>query len=190
MRGAVGRPQMTRRRRTVLGGCVSVILVSTALLLAVVGGHDGGSGPSSEAAPPHLVGPRELVEVEESLGYPIYWAGPRRATGLELSLEGDGSAFVRYLPDGVDVGDPRPSFLVVGSYPIADAAAALRRTAKKEGVDVAAGPGASVLVERPSAPGSVYLAYPGTAVEVEVFSPRKGEARRLVESGAIEAVGG
>jgi hypothetical protein len=112
------------------------------------------------------------------------------ATKLELSVEDDGSAFVRYLPGGVEAGDPRPRFLVVGSYPIRDATAALRRTAEKEGVDVADGPEGAVLVVRPSAPRSVYLAYPGAGVEVEVFSPRKGEARKLVASGAIEAVGG
>jgi len=34
-------------------------------------------------------------------------------------------------------------------------------------------------------PTSVYLAYPGIDVQVEVFDPSAGQARRLVTSGQI-----
>jgi hypothetical protein len=48
--------------------------------------------------------------------------------------------------------------------------------------------GGGVAFYSPSAPTSVYLAYPGTDVQIEVFDPSADQARVLVESGAVRAV--
>jgi hypothetical protein len=49
--------------------------------------------------------------------------------------------------------------------------------------------GALALVNR-ARPASVYVAYPGSAVEAEVFSPSPAASRELVRSGRLAVLGG
>jgi hypothetical protein len=66
--------------------------------------------------------------------------------------------------------------------------AAVERIASRPGstrIRVANG---GIAVIDPAHPDSVYLAYPRENVEVEVFDPSAGHARRLVSSGAIVPV--
>ena len=37
----------------------------------------------------------------------MYWAGPIAGMSYELTKLKDGRIYVRYLPDGVELGDPR-----------------------------------------------------------------------------------
>ena len=41
----------------------------------------------------------------------------------------------------------------------------------------------------PARPTSVFVAFPNVDFQIEVFSPKQGEARRLVERGRITPVG-
>jgi hypothetical protein len=163
-----------------------VALVVTAVALAVA------DGPSDAAkgldTPPHLVDAAEIGDLEAALGHEIYWAGERAPAELELRVEPEGSVYLRYLPPGVDAGDPRQRFLTVGTYPVADAAAALRRTSAETGSRLQhTAAGGLVLVNRAS-PGSVYLAYPGSDLQIEVYDPAPGRSLRLIRSGAIQPV--
>ena len=45
-----------------------------------------------------------------------------------------------------------------------------------------------LLIGSRTRPTSVYLAYPGSRVQVEVFDPSAREARRLVASGQVQPV--
>jgi hypothetical protein len=175
-----------RRRLRPIGIAVSAVLVLLALFLAAKG-DDGGDAAVAGIAP-HFVEAADLVELEGSLGHPVYWAGERPPDQLELSEEADGSLYLRYLPPGVEAGDPRPGFLTVGTYPVVDAVAALRRTATEAGVKLGRAAGVVVL-PNPGSSGSVYLAHPGTDLQIEVYDPAPGAALRLIRSGAIGPVG-
>lgn len=130
----------------------------------------------------------ELQALEAELGHPVYWAGPRPKVTYELTRAIDGSVWVRYLPAGVRVGDPRPNYLTVGTYPQANALGTLRATAARNHVRLlAAGSGGLAFVDR-SHPTSVYVAYPGQDVQIEVFDPNPGRARGLVLSREIRRV--
>ena len=48
---------------------------------------------------------------------PIFWAGPAPGTRFEVTETDAGKVFVRYLPPNVEVGDKRPAFLTIGTYP-------------------------------------------------------------------------
>ncbi|MGE0068353.1 MAG: hypothetical protein AB7T48_13475 [Solirubrobacterales bacterium] len=137
---------------------------------------------------PYLVGVSELTDLESTLEHEIYWAGERPPARLELTEESGGSVYLRYLPAGVAAGDER-GFLTVGTYPVVDAAAATRRFARGAGARVLRGEGGAILVPNPDSPGSVYLAYPGTDLQVEVYDPEPGRALALIRSGAIRPVG-
>ena len=49
-------------------------------------------------------------------------------------------------------------------------------------------PGGGIAAVNPRFPRSVYLAYPGSDYEIEVFDPSLAHARQLVTSGQIIAV--
>ena len=169
------------------GAIASAGLLVTALLLAFLGGGGGGDGAVPTRAP-GLVSVSELVEAEEELGHLIYWAGRQPGRRLELAVEPEGSVFLRYLPPGAAVGDQPGAFLTVGSYPVVDAQAAILRSADSAGVDVERVANSGIVLANPDSQGSVYLAYPDSDLQIEVYDPRPGEAMELIESGAIEPV--
>lgn len=160
------------------------------LVAIVVVARDEGEGEGVEAIDPtpRLVDASELAELEASLGHPIYWAGERPPDSLELVHEPSGNVFVRYLPPGVEAGDPGTGFLTVGTYPFADPVAGLERTAAKSGAEVRTGAGGVRILAEPSVSDSVYLAYPDSELQIEVYDPG-GDALDLIEAGEIEPAG-
>ncbi|HEX6153290.1 MAG TPA: hypothetical protein VFZ19_07195 [Solirubrobacterales bacterium] len=176
-------------RLRLAGIVASGTLLLIAGVLAIAGG-DGGSETATPAAGPQLVSVDDLAGLEEDLGRPIYWAGERPSSRLELKQEPDGSVYLRYLPDGVEAGDPRQLYLTVGTYPVADAAAALERTAQENDASLRRLRGGAVLLPNPASQGSAYLAYQGSDLQIEVYDPRPGRAVELIEAEAIRPVGG
>jgi hypothetical protein len=154
---------------------------------------DGGSlrflaRGAGAAEGPQAVAPARLAGLSRTLGHPVYWVGPRESRTLEVTESPTGNVVVRYLPVGARVGDPRPA-LSVATYPIDDAYSVTRDAAGSPGaVRVAIG-GGGVAFYSPSAPTSVFLAYPGSRVQIEVFDPSPGRARALVASGAVRPAG-
>ena len=118
---------------------------------------------------------------------PFYWAGARQSTTYELTP--GGRIFVRYLSGGAKVGDRRAKFLTIATYPAANAFAQIKSVANKKGIVTLELPHGGLAVLNPKRPTSVYLGYPGVAYQVEVFSPKLGEARSLVEHGEITRAG-
>lgn len=175
-------------RLCTVGVFISVALVLTTVVLAVVGGRGGGEEATS--GQPRLVNRGELEAVEGELGHPVYWVGRRSGHELELREESEGSVYLRYLPAGSEAGDPRQAFLTVGTYPVAAASAALRHIAAKNGGEVKSSEDGTVIVVTPESPDSAYLAYRGSDLEIEVYSPQPRRALELARSGAIEQAGG
>ncbi len=170
------------------GGIVaSTLLVAIAVVLAVVGPKGNDTPTATEAA--RIVGPAALTELEDELGHPVYWAGERPPLRIEAADVEGGSVYLRYLPPGVPAGDPRVGFLTVGTYPVPDAVAALRRVAKQAGVAVRRSADGAAILPNSSSRGSVYLAYPNTDIQVEVYDPAPGRAGRMVAAGEIRPVG-
>ncbi|HVO53602.1 MAG TPA: hypothetical protein VMT37_04230 [Solirubrobacterales bacterium] len=178
-----------RGDRRVLGAVAAGLLVAVAIGLAIVGGS-GGDRAIAVETPPHFVDAHELGELEASLGHSAYWAGERPPARLELRQEAEGSVYLRYLPPGVKPGDPDQTYLTIGTYPVVDAVAALERSAAESEVEVEPGPGDGVVLRNPDSRGSVYLAYPGSDVQIEVYDPVPGRSLHLIRSGAIVPVGG
>jgi hypothetical protein len=172
--------------RTV-GALLSLAIVITVVVLALQGGG-GGDGTRVDTAP-RLVDEGDLFSLAADLGHPVYWAGPRPPSQIELTREAAGSVYLRYLPVAAEPGDPRPRFLTVGTYPVAEAQATLRRTAEGAGASLGHVPGGGVVLVDPSEPASVYLAYPASDLQIEVYNPAPGRAMRLIRSGAVQPLG-
>lgn len=120
--------------------------------------------------------------------YPLYWAGERRHTRLELTLTSTDAIFVRYLPEGAHAGD-KARYLTVGTYRDLDGYTALTAT-KKNVADVVAGQDGAVIAVFRSRPESTYFSFKNASFQVEVFSPHDGESKKLTDDGSVKLVGG
>lgn len=167
-------------------------LATVALVLTLPGCGDSkketDAQPSSSGAA-EIVSADALREATAGGATPIYWAGERQGTKLELSQPSDSRTYVRYLTGGAQAGDPRAIFLTVSTYAQPEAVAALRHQGKKQGGVLGVAPGNGTVYFDRSDPQSVYLAYPGVPVEIEVYDPNSKRALQLVNSGQIVAVG-
>ena len=161
-------------------------LVAMALALASLG--RGGAGDGLTAAEPRFVDLSEVFEVEKVVGHRIYWAGPRPGQRLELRQEPEGGVLFRYLPKSVAAGRRPTAFLTVGTYPVSGAAMALMRTARSAGARVIRVADGGLALPNPGSAGSVYLAYPRSGLQIEVYGPAPGMALKLIRSGMIEPV--
>ena len=173
-------------RRAVAGLIVVAVLVILGVVL--LGGDDSDE---SSAGEPVALSESELLEESGTLGQPIYWVGPRPGTtSYELTTTPDGRIYVRYLTGEAEAGDPLPSFLTVGTYSVPNAKQALQKAIKSgegsekvshhDGYEVlAGGSGANAYVVFDDQPD----------LQIEVFSPKPGEAAELANSGALVPLG-
>lgn len=164
---------------------IALALVGVAAVLVVIWLASGDDDSSSrDSGGPEIVSAESLREAS-SEGTPIYWAGERQGTELELSGPDEQRTYVRYLTDGAEAGDPRADFLTVGTYESADPVAALRRQSKQDGGVLGKAPGGATVYFNSSDPQSVYVAFPGVDAQIEVYDPDFKQALQLVNSGQI-----
>jgi hypothetical protein len=135
---------------------------------------------------PVVVSAKSLARVATTAQRPIYWAGPQPNQTYELTRR-QGSFLLRYLAPGLALGAATPQ-LTVGTYPVTNALAAVKRLSAAKGATMIKLTGGGIAAINPRFPRSIYIAYPGQNYEVEVFDPSIAHARQLVTSGRITAV--
>jgi len=166
-----------------LGLAVAVSAVVVIWLLA-----SGGSSTTPTAGDrPTLVSQAQLERFAGAVDFPVQWAGPNPGSSYELTAA-HGRIWVRYLPKGVNAGDPRPNYLVVGTYKQPHAYAGLLHAAKQPGTVSKKIADGGLLVYSTARPTSVYFSYPGVKYQVEVYAPSPETARSLVLDGKITPV--
>jgi hypothetical protein len=186
---------MSGRGRLVLliAGLVAALAVAVAVGAWIASDEGGSATPASEttAAGRTSVAAdgQELGTQAAAVGHVVYWAGPVANRRYELTQTADGRAYIRYLTADASVGDVRPGFLTVGTYPVEDAFATTKAAAARDDARPVQAPAGAVAFTTTSRPQSVYLAYEGSDLQIEVFHPAPREARLLVESGRIRPVG-
>jgi hypothetical protein len=163
------------------------------LVLVVVGWllfHDGGDDGSMEGGDEAIAASvDDLRSIADERSSPVYWAGQQEGTELEVTqAEGGDRVYVRYLTGDAEAGDQRADFLTIGSYAFKDADAALRKQAQAPGGVLRAAPGGGTVYYSEDRPQSVYVAYPGADVQVEVYDPDPQRALELVTGGQIVPV--
>lgn len=170
----------------VIAAAIGIVVGVVVLVIwfVVRGGEDRGEGPPAAAA-----SIRQLNAFASAAGHPVYWAGSQPKFTYELSSTKDGRIYIRYLPPGADIGDPRPNYLTVGTYPQEDAFETLQQTVRAQGVSPIELPGGGLAFQDKNRPTSVYLAYPGSDYQVEVYAPSPGTAGAIVASGQIKPLG-
>jgi hypothetical protein len=175
---------MSRSQRTLL----IVLVIALLAVLAISALHDDDEAPVA-AAGPEIVSASQLTDFAAESGDTMYWIGPRRGARYELTASPGDPIYVRYLRGDAQVGDPRPDFVTVATYPGKGAASELRQTARSvPGAELDRTPDGALLLADPSSPKSAYLAYPDTNVQVELYSPFPDHAQRLASRGEVRQV--
>jgi hypothetical protein len=175
---------VAHNRRVRLGAIVALAaLVGFVAWLIFKGDDNKVNAPAR--APAVGASYAQLQALQGQVGHEIYWAGKKAGYTYELTQTNQGNIFVRYLPAGVELGDPRPNFLTVGTYPRKDAYASLKKISTKQGSVTRQLAGGGIAVYSEQGPASVYAAYPGKGFQVEVYDPSPTRARNLVLSGQV-----
>ena len=170
--------------RVVAVVAVGVGAALLAWLLIVRPGDDGAGAapPLPAAALPEIASLADLRALTDA-GETFYWAGVRPETRIELTAP-DGTVFIRYLPSGEKAGSAAPA-LTVATYPRSNAFDEVSRAAEGADVTKLDLPRGGLAVVDEKTRTNVHLAYPGQPYQVEVYSPRVGEAERLVANGTV-----
>lgn len=180
-----------------IGAVIALALAAGFAVWLIVRGDDddssAGTTTTQTATAPEIgpvaATPAALRALSDQAGHPIYWIGPRPRRTYELTRTSSGRIFIRYLPPGAEVGNKRADYTIVGTYPVSDALEVLQELSKKAGEKSVSAPGGGLAVYSTTAPNNVYVAFPGSDVQVEVFDPRAKRALRLVTSGRVAPVG-
>jgi hypothetical protein len=185
-------PPWARNPQVRIGAVIAVaLLIGFVVWLLVRGGGSGSTTESTATGPavgPVAVTQGELRSRSIDEGHPIYWAGPKENTTYELTRTSNGRIFIRYLPEGVPVGVNKADYTIVGTYPVPDATSVLEGLAKKSGEQKLSVPGGGIAVYSTSQPTNVYVAYPGSNLQIEVFDPSAERALGIVASGQVVPV--
>lgn len=182
--GPSREPRTSRTRRSYISGTAIAALALLGGLIAWLVIESGeGSESTTDAVALSAAGLRERAG---EFGQPIFWAGTRKGQRYELRQAPEG-VYVRYLPSGVEAGDPR-GLLTIGTYPMRAAYEAMTRNPGGPGTVVRNVRGGGIVVFNRRSPRSVYLAYPGSDYQIEVYDPNPATARRLAISGVVQPV--
>jgi hypothetical protein len=181
------------RRPDVRIGAVLAVAVAAALVVWLVVIRDDSNGSSTESAqvaaiPPVAASPDRLRELSVEAGRPIYWLGPRENRTYELTRTPQDRIFVRYLPEGVEAGTREAKYTLVGTYPVDNAYGVLKELAKAGGESSFTAPKGGFAVYSTEHPTNIYLAYPGSDVQIEVYASSAEHARELITSGQVVPV--
>jgi hypothetical protein len=130
----------------------------------------------------------ELRALAVQVGHAIYWVGPESGRSYELTRTASDRIFIRYLPHGVAPGSKKAAYTFVGTYPFTGAYKALQGLAKKKDDTSLSVPGGGLAVYGRSSPTNIYVAFPGSDVEIEVYDPDAKRARSLVAAGQVQPV--
>jgi hypothetical protein len=147
----------------------------------------GGQGTSLVIKAVTLTAER-LKARTASLGQPVYWAGAVPGARYELSRSRAGNVLIRYLPPGVEAGQPG-QFLTVGTYPFLHAFTTAQAAMQQPGIRSQQLAGGGLASYREAQPTSIYLAFPNIDYRIQVYDPSPAEARGLVGSGRVQRVG-
>lgn len=190
---AVPAPPKSRSRIPRRSALIGIALLAAAIaVIAVLVTRDDEKKPPAPAAAraePVKADVDALRKVAGLVGHPVYWAPAEKPASYELTQTPDGRLYIRYLTQEVEIGDPRPNFLTVGTYPQKDAFKSVQEGAKREGAITKELPGGGLSVAQADRPNSVFFAYPESTVLVEVYDPAPKRAEALITSGAIRPIG-
>ena len=173
----------------VAAAIVVLLVVAIGLLVWLLATRDDGSATTAKSTTNAVAATEDdLRDLAAEVQRPVYWAGPRKGNTYELTRTPKGTIYIRYLPEGVEVGDPRPRFTTVGTYPTAAAFTTVQRGARRTDAKVYRFKSGAIAVTYAKTPTSVFFAFPRSPYLVEVFDRSPARAVQLVTSGQVQLI--
>lgn len=181
-----------------IGAVIALAIAAAFVIWLLVRNNDNNSSSSTTTngttasvrpIPPIAASPAAIRALSTSSNQSIYWIGPRPGTTYELTRTGSGRVFIRYLPAGAKIGNKNAAYTIVASYPTPSALKVLQDLSKQPGEKSVPAPGGGIAVWGTDRPTNVYVAFPGSDTEIEVFDPSAQKALRLVTTGRVAPVG-
>jgi hypothetical protein len=176
-------PKLSRRTLG-LGAIVVVVLAAVIAAWLLLSDDDDATGETGAKT----LSVEELQELADSRDLPTFWAGPQSGLKYEVTETSDGAVYVRYLPEDAEVGDPRPGYLTVATYPLDNGYERVVAASRRDDSESERLPNGGLAVINSARPSSVYLGHRGEEYQVEVYHPSPDRARDLVVSGAVQPV--
>lgn len=169
---------------------VAVALAVGLVAVLLLGGGDDDDGGGTSGAPTDAieVSADDLGNVADDVDHPVYWAGERDDTKLELTITEAGNVSVRYVARGADIGTRESPFLTVNTYPVEGGYDALLEASKMPGAETVPADSGALIVTQSDNPESAYFSFPGQGFQVEVYDPKPGRALEIVGSGVVQPV--
>jgi hypothetical protein len=187
MNGGTVASRLALRPELQVGAIIALAVVAGLVIWLLTRGNDNSTPSVGTSA--HAASARQLARLPSDVGHPVYWAGPKPGFTYELTQTSEGRIYIRYLPAGVQVGSNQPKYLTVGTYPVKNATAAVRRIASRLHVNPIRVKSGGLVVQDAKHATSVYLAYAGSDYEIEVYDPSPARGLQLALSGAIIPIG-
>jgi hypothetical protein len=184
---ARGRSEATIRPSIRIGAIVALALAAGLVAWFLLRGN-GSSNQPVQTTSARAASVDELVSLAASIGHPIFWLGPKSGYTYELTQTQSGKIYIRYLPQGAEVGANKP-YLTVATYPFPNAFPALQTQGKAPGAQAFDVSNGGIAVLDRSYPESVHVAYPGVGYQVEVYDPTAGVALHTVSAGQLTHLG-
>jgi hypothetical protein len=184
-------PPSIARPRIRLGAIFALALAAGLTAWILVDRDDPGDTSlrvSAQSDGPRVATPAGLSSLAAFRGSPVYWVGRRAGTVYEVTETAEGYVYVRYLPSGTAIGDPRAAFLTVATYPRTDAYADVEAASRRPGAATIRLPDGGLAVYDKGKPTNIYLAHRGSGEQIEVYDPSGEAARRLVRAGLVRPV--
>jgi hypothetical protein len=171
--------------RVVIAALIGVVLAVTVAFNALSGGDNAGSPSAKQGGEAIALTEYELLSRAERLGGSAYWVGPRLGSDhFELEREGTGNLYLRYLTTDSRAREQRASSLTVASYPVVEARQRLERAARSKGDRLSRHDGFVMLGSDSSF--DAYIVFDELPeLQVEIYSPQRGEAVKLALSGSL-----
>ena len=177
----MSRSSVVRRPQFRLGAVIALAVAAGLVAWLLLRGDGNSSSKPAQVAGATATTRAKLADLAAEVQHPIFWLGRKRGFTYELTQTRNGKIYVRYLPDGIEVGADKP-YLTVATYPFPGAYPAIKKKAAAKGAVTARLASGGLAVLANSYPQSVYIAYPGVNYQVEVYDPTPGtgDAARLV----------
>ena len=170
------------RNAAIVGVLLAVAIVVVFLL---VSNNDNGSNNPKPTNGAQAASLQHLRDVASSVDHPVYWAGPRPGKRYELTITDTGNIFIRYLDANTPIGSRQVASLTIGTYPVQNAYAATKSIADRPGAKTGSTPDGGFVATSSADYNSVYIAYPNTNTQIEVYDPNAKTAFALATSGAV-----
>ena len=168
-------------------GAVVAVALAVGFVVWLLVDHSSSS-TSARRTNAKAVSEATLRALPAKVGHPVYWAGANDADTYELTQTQNGNIYIRYLPKGTEIGDPKPKYTTIGTYPSATAYATLQAGSRRKDATVFHFRSGAIAVTYSKTPSSVFFAFPNSPYIVEVFDPSPARAQQFVRSGQVKLI--